>query len=200
MAPQPLQPQLAQQLIEATTPRAPIHAVFAWSLTAENNARFSGRGSLRMAPHYMARQDLFGPRGETLLASAVVGDEVRFPPNVADFVREMMPPVALSWAVAGVLRPPAAATLELTSQSGDTVTLGYARGDEHWRFRAVQNQLEYAEWTGANGRHTVTLTGPRNSGLPQVAVYRDLRAFRELTLTLEKVNEAAPFPADIWQP
>ena len=100
-----------------------------------------------------------------------------------------------------MLRPPEGATLELTRQSGDTLTIGYVRGEEHWRFRAVAGKLQYAEWNGPDsGRRTVELRGVGAFGLPAVAVYRDWRAFRELTLTLEQVNEAAPFSPDTWYP
>ena len=113
----------------------------------------------------------------------------------------MVPPVALLWSALGVLRAPVGATLELTHQSGDTLTVGYVRENERWRFRSVAGRLQYAEWNGPNaGRRTVELRGDGGHRLPAVAVYRDWQAFRELTLTLEQVNEAAPFSPDTWYP
>ncbi len=196
----PLQPQLAQQLADSTSLRRPLHIVFAWNFT-EENARFSGRGATRVEPPYRARLDLFGPRGETYLAAAAVGDELRLPPAMAPGLRAVVPPVALLWSALGVLRAPEGATLELTQQRGDTLIIGYVRADEHWRFRAVAGRLQYVEWNGPNaGRRTVELRGSGEYHLPAVAVYRDWAAFRELTLTLEEVNEAASFPPDTWHP
>lgn len=171
--------------------------MFAWTFS-EQSARFNGRGSTRVEPPYRARLDLFGPRGETYLAAATVGDELRLPPNMP---ANLIPPVALLWSAMGVLRVPEGATLELTHQSGDTLTVGYARAEERWRFRAVQGRLQYVEWNGPGaGRRTVELRGAAAHGLPQVAVYRDWAAFRELTLTLEQVNEVQAFPPDTWYP
>lgn len=194
------QPQLAQTLIDSTALRRPLHLVFSWNFT-EENARFSGRGSTRVEPPYKARLDLFGPRGETYLAAAAVGDELRLPENVNPALRSVVPPIALLWTALGVLRAPEGSRLELTEQRGDTLVVGYGRADEHWRFRAVQGRLQYAEWNGPNsGRRTVELRGSGAHRLPAVAVYRDWAAFRELTLTLEEVNEAAGFPPETWTP
>ena len=196
----PLQPQLAQQLIDSTAVRRPLHLVFSWTYSDES-ARFAGRGSTRIEPSYKARLDLFGPRGETYLAAAAVGDELRLPPTLPAGLASIIPPPALLWSGLGVLRAPEGASLELTHQSGDTLTVGYGRGEEHWRFRSIGGRLQYAEWNGPNaGRRTITLRGTGAHGLPAVAVYRDLQAFRELTLTLEQVNEASPFPPDTWYP
>jgi hypothetical protein len=196
----PPQPQLAQQLVDSTALRRPLHLVFAWSFT-EENARFSGRGSTRVEPAYKARLDLFGPRGETYLSAAAVGDELRLPPNLPAALAAIMPPTPLMWSALGVLRAPDGAHLEMTHQSGDTLTVGYGRGEEHWRFRSIRGRLQYAEWNGPNaGRRTVELRGDGGHRLPAVAVFRDWQAFRELTMTLEQANEAAPFPPDTWYP
>ena len=196
----PPQPQLAQQLVEATALGRPLHIVFSWTFT-EENARFSGRGSTRVEPPYKARLDLFGPRGETYLAAAAVGDSLRLPPNLAPAVRSIVPPIALLWSALGVLRAPEGARLAATAQRGDTVIVGYTRAEERWSFRAVAGRLQYAEWNGPNsGRRTVELRGAGAFNLPAVAVYRDWAAFRELTLTLDQANEAPSFSADIWFP
>ena len=200
VAQDPPQPQLARQLVDSTALRRPLHIVFSWTFT-EENARFSGKGATRVEPPYRARLDLFGPRGETYLAAAAVGDSLRLPPNLASGVRNIIPPVALLWTALGVLRAPEGATLSATTVRGDTMLVGYTRGEERWSFRAVRGRLQYAEWNGPNsGRRTVELRGTGALDLPAVAVYRDWAAFRELTLTLDQANEAASFPADIWFP
>jgi hypothetical protein len=201
--PEPTAPpdaRIAASLVDSSALRRPLHLVFSWTFT-EENARFAGRGSTRVQPPYHARLDLFGPRGETYLAAAAVGDELRLPPALPEAMRSVVPPVALLWSALGVLRAPVGAALDLTYQSGDTTIVGYARNSERWRFRAVRGRLEYAEWNGPDsGRRTVELRGAGAHNLPAVAVYRDWAAFRELTLTLEQVNEAAAFPPETWQP
>jgi hypothetical protein len=158
--------------------------------------RFNGRGALRVEPPYRGRTDLFGPRGETLLRSVVIGDEVQLPAGVPE---GLIPPVALGWAQMGVVRAPAGAQLELTRMSGDTLTIGYVLDKEHWRFRLVGGQLRYAEWEGPGaGRKSVELRGQSSHGLPKESVYKDWAAFRELTTTVEEINESASFPPDTW--
>jgi hypothetical protein len=196
----PPQPQLAQQLIDSTTLRRPLRLVFSWNYT-EENARFSGQGATRVQPPYMARLDLFGPRGETYLSAAAVGDELRLPAALNPSLRAMVPPVALLWTALGVLRAPEGATLQATQQRGDTLIISYTRDQDRWSFRAIRGKLQYAEWNGPqSGRKTVELRGSASHGLPAVAVYRDWPAFRELTLTLDQVNEVASFPQDTWYP
>ena len=196
----PPRPQLAQQVIDSTALRRPLQLVFSWNFT-EQNARFSGRGATRAAPPYQARLDLFGPRGETYLSAAAVGDQLRLPAAMPPALREIVPPVALLWTALGVLRAPEGATLQYTQQRGDTLMVGYTRADERWSFRVVRGRLQYAEWVGPqSGRKTVELRGSGSHQLPAVAVYRDWPNFRELTLTLDQVNEVASFPEDTWYP
>lgn len=196
----PPQPELARTLVDSTALRRPLHLVFSWSFT-EASARFSGQGATRVEPPYRARLDLFGPRGETYLAAAAEGDELRLPANLPGGLRAIVPPVPLLWSALGVLRAPEDATLVSTDQRADTLLLGYVRGEERWSFRAVAGRLQYVEWTGpGSGRKTVELRGSAAHQLPAVAVYRDWPAFRELTLTLDRVNEVASFPADTWYP
>ena len=159
--------------------------------------RFSGQGALRFAAPYHARTDLFGPRGETLMRTVLIGDQLEMrPPNMP---QGLLPPVALSWATVGVLRPPAGATLELTRMNGDTLTIGYVQGAERWRFKLVNWRVRYAEWNGPGAsRRTIESRGNAEFGLATEAIYRDWAAFRELKTTLVKVNESSPFPPDTW--
>lgn len=158
--------------------------------------RFSGRGALRVEPSYRARTDLFGPRGETVLRSVVIGDDMQIPPGVP---QGLLPPVTLMWGTIGVLRPAPDAELELTQRSGDTLVIGYGRGDEHWRYKLVEGRVRHVEWNGPSaGRRTVEMRGNAQFRLATEAVYRDWAAFRELKLNLEQVNESSPFPPDTW--
>lgn len=194
-SPQSLQPQLAQQIIDSTALRRPLRVVFSWSYKDES-MRFAGKGALRAEPPYRARTDLFGPRGETLMRSVVIGDQLSVPPGLPD---GLMPPVSLGWATLGVLRPEPNAQLEMTAQNGDTLTIGYVRGQEHWRYRLVRGVMRYAEWQGPGAsKRSIELRGASKFGLPAEAVYRDWAAFRELTTTVEEVNESGSFPSETW--
>ena len=113
----------------------------------------------------------------------------------------VIPPPALLWTALGVLNPPPRARLTVARREGDQTQLEYARGAERWRFTLVGGALSRAELDGAgSGRLTVELKGTGPLGLPKQAVYRDYAAFRELTLTLDRADEAEPFPPATWSP
>ena len=192
----PPSPELAQAAIDSSALKRPVHIVYAWSYKDES-MRFSGKGSLRAESPYRARTDLFGPRGETLMRSVVIGDQLQtLPPNMP---QGLLPPVALTWAALGVLYKPEGAVLELTRQNGDTLTIGYAAGEERWRFKLVDWRVRYAEWNGpGQSRRTIEAKGTANFGLPAESIYRDWAAFRELNTTLEQVNESSAFPPATW--
>lgn len=169
--------------------------MFSWAYKDET-MRFNGKGALRVEPPYRARTDLFGPRGETLMRSVVIGDSLYVPPGVPE---GLVPPASLGWAAMGVLRPEPGAKLEMTARSGDTLTIGYGRGAEHWRYRLVNGRMQYAEWVGSGqSKRSIELRGTSSHNLPAEAVYRDWAAFRELTTTVEEVHESASFPPDTW--
>jgi hypothetical protein len=183
------------EAVSATAPARALHILFSWTLQ-DGDSRFSGRGATRLAPPLRARLDLFGPRGESYLSAALVDMELRLPAGAQD---APLPPPALFWAALGVFRAPVGAQLVGTQRDGGTTRLEYARGPERWRFRLEEGALRSAEWIGPDdGRRTIELTGGADHGLPRQAVYRDWRAFRELSLTLDEVNETEGFPADIW--
>jgi hypothetical protein len=183
------------QAIDGSAPTKPLRVTYTWSYQDES-MRFNGRGALRIDKPYHARTDLFGPRGETVLRSVVIGDEMYIPPGVP---QDLLPPVSLMWGTIGVLRPAPGAELELTRQTGDTLTLGYGRGDEHWRYRLVGGRVRFVEWNGPGaGRRTIEVKGNAAYQLGSEATYRDWAQFRELKLTLEQANESSPFPPDTW--
>lgn len=188
-------PELAAAAIEASKPVRPLRVLFSWNYQDES-MRFNGRGALRYEPPYRGRLDLFGPRGESLLRAVVINDEMQIPPGVP---QQLLPPVSLMWVTVGVLRQPPGSTLELTLRNGDTLTIGYARGPERWRYKLVNGHVRYGEWTGpGSGKRTIATRGTAAFGLAAEAAYRDWAAFRELKLTLEQVNESDPFPPDTW--
>jgi hypothetical protein len=173
----------------------PLHVTFAWNLQ-DRDARFSGQGVVRSEPPARARLDLFGPRGEGYLTAVLEDEELRIPGGVA---ASMLPPPAFLWASLGVFREPRHARLELARRDGNGVELGYTGGDERWRFRFDGQRLRHVEWQGPDGgKRTVELTGDAAHGLSARAVYRDWPAFRELTLSLDGVEQVDAFPTDIW--
>jgi hypothetical protein len=189
-------PALAEAAAAGTAPTRPYQIVFEWTLR-ERDARFTGQGSARIAVPYRARLDLFGPRGETYMAAALVGTDLRLA-AAADAEGELPPPELL-WTVLGVFHPPAHATLVRTVEEGTTLRLEYAEGNQRWRYRFTDGRLVLAEWeAGRASRRSVELRGVGELGVPQHAVYRDWAEFRELNLTLRQVHEADEFPADIF--
>ncbi len=190
---------IARAAVAATAPKRPLKLVFRWSLQ-DRDAHFSGQGAARMEPPYRARLDLFGPRNEGYLSAAVVGEDLRIPAAV-QAQAAVVPAPALLWTTLGVLNPPSGARLVAVRRAGEETRLEYARGPEHWRFTLVGGALRRAELDGSGaGRQTVELKGVGPLGLPQQVVFRDYAAFRELTLTLDRADEAEPFPPDVWTP
>lgn len=193
----PPDPELAREAVEATAPRRTVQILFDWNVR-ERDARFSGRGVARVQSPYHARLDLFGPRGEGYLTAALVQDDLRLPPAAQD---APVPPPPLLWSALGVLRPPADAELLGTERDGAVLRLEYGNGAGRWRYRLEGGQLLYAEWLPADGgRHTVELRPGEGDGPPREARYRDWAAFVELVLMLDAVEDAPPFPPEIWTP
>jgi hypothetical protein len=188
---------LAAALREATLPTGPRQSGFAWELD-EAGARFRGSGVARYDAPDRFRLDLFGPRGETYLAAALVGDEPRVPPSVE--ARFALPSPALLWAAVGVVRPPTDAVLADAADSDGVVTLRYRLPDaDVLEFRARGGRLESLRRTRGRGvAESVDLTWSA-VGVAR-AVYRDWVAYRSLTLTVESHADAAPFPAETWSP
>src|SRR5262245_23836933 len=184
--------------VAATEPRARLRLVFDWSLQ-DRDAKFNGAGAIRMEPPYHARLDLFGPRGEGYMSAALVDFDLRMPPNAP---REVLPPAAMLWSVFGVFRPPQGAQLTATRGDSTKRELEYRSGDQKWVFTLASNRVTRAEWTGpSQGRQTVEIREYGSRGLPSKVVYRDWRAFRELSVTLTETHDVAePFPPDTWTP
>ncbi|HEX6037933.1 MAG TPA: hypothetical protein VFZ20_07840, partial [Longimicrobium sp.] len=82
-APAPAQPAapadpavLATETARGTVPASARQLNFGWQLD-EAGAGFRGRGVARMVAPSRFRLDLFGPRGETYLAAALVDGQAR---------------------------------------------------------------------------------------------------------------------------
>lgn len=191
----PPDPALAARVEEANRLSQPLHITFRWDLE-EQDGHFEGQGVTRSQPTDRARLDLFGPRGETYLTAAIIGNQILLPPGSREVP---LPPPTLLWSVLGVFTPPPGATLVASSESGPVTQLEYAAAGERWRFRFENDRLRQAEWTGrSEGRRTVDLGAAGALGLPRTATYRDHPAFVKLELELDQATAVDGFPQDIW--
>jgi opacity protein-like surface antigen len=189
---------IAAALRRATLPSSPRQVQFGWSLD-EAGSRFNGRGVARYHAPDRFRLDLFGPRGETYLAAALVDETPRIPPAVAE--RFKLPTAALLWAAVGVVRPPSSARLASATDEGGRVTLRYDLGaDGTLEYRAQGGRLQSVRRLKGGGvQESVELERAADGAL-RAARYRDWPAYRNLNLTLESSTDAASFPDDVWSP
>lgn len=189
---------VAARLVEATTPASPRRTTFGWTLD-EAGARLRGKGVVRMEAPERLRLDLFGPRGESYLAAALVGEEVRVPPAVAE--RFALPSPALLWGALGVVNPPAGARLAGATVDGEAATLRYETpAGEVLEYRAEGALLRTVRRVGESGAlESIALTHSPE-GVLQKAEYRDWGAYRTLVLTPESIENVAAFPESTWAP
>jgi hypothetical protein len=185
---------LADSIRRATMLRSPRQVMFAWELD-EAGAKFRGRGVARVSPPDRVRLDLFGPRGETYLAAALVDETPRIPASAQG--RVPMPSPALLWGALGAVKPPAAARLVSASptsvryDAGDAGTLEYRL--EGGTLRSVRRLVR-------GGLRESVEVARAPDGSVRRAEYRDWNAYRTLTLTLESSNDVASFSEDTWTP
>lgn len=192
----------AARLLAATHAAAARRAAFSWTLN-ESGTRLSGRGVARYEAPERLRLDLFGPRGETYLAAAIVGADVRVPLAVSE--RIAIPSPALLWGALGVARADPGATLLGATAADSAALLRYSAGaGERIEFRLAGigslPRLERVERIGPAGViESVALTHSA-AGALQRAQYRNWAAFRELVLSYESITDVAPFAETVWNP
>jgi hypothetical protein len=201
-APVPDPAGTAAAIAQATTPASARQAAFEWELV-DHGSRLRGRGVARAAAPERLRLDLFGPRGETYLAAALVGEDFRVPAQVAEAFS--LPSPALLWSALGVVRPPSGAGLTSVTSDGGLTEVRYVAGDGRTFVYRVQSgadtpRLVRLERTARRGvEESVELSYADDGGLRQ-ARYRDWTAFRDLTLTFESFTDVESFPDAIWRP
>jgi hypothetical protein len=186
----------ADALRAASVPASPRQVNFGWELD-EAGARFRGRGVARYQAPRRVRLDLFGPRGETYLAAALVDGELRAPSALLERFR--LPSPGLLWGAVGVIAPPADATLLEASTRGEETTLRYQAGDDVLEYRAQGARLQSVRRRrGSAVAESIDLTydGTRLAR----AQYRDWAAFRTLNLTIESSTDVEQFPEETWRP
>ena len=189
---------IAAQVQRATLPASPRQANFTWALD-ESGARFNGRGVARFRAPDRFRLDLFGPRGETYLAAALVDETPRVPAALTQ-QRFRLPSPALLWGVVGVVRPPSGARL-LSATAGETTLLRYDLGDEGTlEYRVRGSSLQSVRRLKGGGVQESIDLEHGSDGAIRSARYREWIALRTLNLTLESTNDVASFSEDIWSP
>ncbi|HEU0079695.1 MAG TPA: hypothetical protein VFQ76_18700, partial [Longimicrobiaceae bacterium] len=141
----------------------------------------------------------FGPRGETYLAAALVGEDFRVPPGVAS--RISLPSPALLWGAMGVIRPPAGATLTGATASEAASSLRYrSAAGETTEYGVEGGRLRTVRRVGGSGALESLALTYTAAGVLQKAEYRDWGALRTLVLNIESNDDAARFPQDTWLP
>jgi hypothetical protein len=201
-APAPGQPAapdpsvLAAQTARGTVPAGPRQVNFAWELD-EAGARFQGRGVGRMVAPTRFRLDLFGPRGETYLAAALVDGEARVPPALIERFR--LPSPALLWGAVGVIAPPAEARLLSAAPDGAVTVLRYQLGDDVLEYRTRDGRLQTVRRSARGGTAESIDLEYNATGLAR-ARYREWAAYRTLNLTLESSTDVSSFPESTWAP
>jgi hypothetical protein len=193
----------AESLRAASLPGTPQQITFGWDLN-EQGSRVGGRGVVRSEAADRIRLDLFGPRGDTYLIAALVGEEYRLPPNAENAVA--LPSPSLLWASMGVLDPPRDATLTSATATENAAELRYSVPNGEIFVFSFQSsaggemrliRLERASSRGVI--ETVTVDRGTDGALAR-ASYRDWTAFRDLALNVESIRDEERFPADIWSP
>jgi hypothetical protein len=188
---------LEAELRRTTIPSGPRQVTFAWELD-EAGARFRGQGVARFVAPERFRLDLYGPRGETYLAAALVDDEMRVPATVAE--RFPLPSPALLWGAVGVVAPPADAVLRSASRAGEENVLRYDLDGDVLEYRVADGHLRTIRRLRRNAvAESVDLTRDTAGEITR-ALYRDWIAYRSLTLTLEASADVSGFPEDTWNP
>lgn len=191
----------AAELVQSSTPTDPRQITFTWTLD-ESGSRVRGRGVVRLEPPDRLRLDLFGPRNETVLAAAMIGDDVRLPPGARTDVA--IPSPALLWGGLGAIRPPAGASLQSATTAADETILRYtaANGEtyEYSVANAPEARLRRVQRIGSEGPlETVRLEWSETGDVTR-ATYRDWGAYRDLTLEIQENVVAEDFSEDIWTP
>lgn len=192
----------AEQLRSESLPGSPQQVNFSWTLD-ESGSRVRGRGVVRAEAAERIRLDLFGPRGETYLMAALVGEEYRLPGAAPAALS--LPSPSLLWAAMGVLQPPRGAALAEAAATGAGAELRYTVGNEvfAYTFTAAGEaglRLSRLERAGPRGvLETVSIERAPTGQLARVQ-YRDWSEFRDLTLDVEEVRATDGFPAAVWRP
>ena len=187
----------ADVFLGGTRLEGPTRIDFEWQLN-EQGSRVGGHGVARIEPPYRVRLDLFHNL-ETVIAAALVDDDLRLPPGAPD---DVLPPVELMWATIGVFRPISGTELiggDRLEDSAERLRYRMRTGDE-LHFQLFGDALQRAERLESETVvEWVRLEADEDSRYPIEATYRNLIDYRELTIRRTGVSPASSFDPEIWE-
>ncbi|MGD8279670.1 MAG: hypothetical protein PVJ80_00140 [Gemmatimonadota bacterium] len=198
IGPVPDPARVAEALERETPLEEPLQINFRWRLN-EDRQRHGGIGVARVEPPYRARLDLFTDDLESVVTAVLVDGSLVLPPGSRD---DILPPVDLMWATLGVFRPHDARLVDGQLLEGGATRLRYAYPDgSELHYQIQEGALRSVELV-REGRvaQWVELTLEAGSRYPAEAKYRNLPAYRELTIVREELAVVAPFDPEIWDP
>jgi hypothetical protein len=192
---------LARAILAATTPESPRQTTFSWRMD-EAGSVVQGRGVVRYAAPDRMRLDLFGPRGETYLIAALVGDEFRLPSSAGGAFQ--LPSPTLLWAALGIVAPPSTSTLASASADAGAARLVYRDangGSFTFDVDLVPGpRLRRVERSGRSGVQETVEVWHTAELQPARTRYLERSSFRELVLETESIREVTSFPESTWRP
>lgn len=190
----------ADELEQETRLDEAIRIEFQWRLN-EDRQRHRGIGLARIEPPYRARLDLWTDDLETVTTAVLIDGELRLPPGSRD---DILPPIDLMWGVLGVFRPHDVLQLGADRLEGDAMRLRYTyegRDDSELRYEVAEGLVRSVELLedGHVVQRVQVETG-EGDRYPVEATYRNLTAFRELTIQRDSLRRETTFDPSIWDP
>jgi len=190
-----------------TLPRGPTLIRFRWRYQDEQ-VKYAGRGSTRIAPPDSLRFDFAGPFNLGNGAAVVIGDSVAWADPEKNF-RSLVRAIPLLWATFAMVRPPAEDAAVLGGQALDSLT---HRRRVIWRFAQAEDTLDYVV-TDSAGRESLLEAEWRRRGAVVARSRSQLDAMRRpasarvdfpeaparFELTVSVVDTAALIPPTVWR-
>ncbi|OLC07339.1 MAG: hypothetical protein AUH41_10645 [Gemmatimonadetes bacterium 13_1_40CM_66_11] len=190
-----------------TQPRTSTLIRFRWRYQDEQ-VKYAGRGSTRIAPPDSLRFDFAGPFNLGNGAAVVIGDSVAWADPEKNF-RSLVPAIPMLWAAFAMVRPPAEDATVLGGQAMDSLT--HTRRVT-WRFAQAEDTLDYVV-TDSAGRESLLEAEWRRRGAVVARSRSQLDALRRpararvdfpeaparFELTVSLVDTAAVIPPNAWR-
>jgi len=173
---------------------------FKWHLR-EPDLRIEGLGVARLGIPNHARVDLFLENGESVLAAALVGDDIRVGDDRGYL--GVIPSPPLLWASLGLFRPGENSELAFSQKIGDDrIELIYSLpSGSQISYGMSKNVIERVRLIENNQTiHVVDLGIETLERLPSEATYRNLVSYRELVIELESAIGVESYEENIWHP
>jgi hypothetical protein len=207
MAVAPASRDSARQWTRATLPRARTLIRFRWRYQDEQ-VKYAGRGSIRIAPPDSLRFDYAGPFNWGSGAAVVIGDSVVWADPEKNF-RSLVPAIPMLWAAFAMVRPPPDDANVLGAELVDSLT---HRRRVVWRFAQVEDTLDYVV-TDSAGRESTLEAEWRRRGKMVARSRSTFDAFQRpanarvdfpegparFELTVGMVDSAAVIPPAVWR-